>query len=132
MGSSADSWHTAERERAALSAALHASAAVPEDWVAMPVGRIVRRLRKQLGLEQWSLGRRVGMRQSMVSRIERGADLRVSTLRKLLAAMGCELVVLPRSDRSLERLGDESRAHERQEAERGRRALREALQDLKE
>src|SRR5438045_1847563 len=99
MGRSSENWKITEAERTLLRAALEAAKPVASDWRALPVGRMLRRLRREMGLHQDTLAYRVGMRQSMVSRIERGADLRLSTLRRLLVAMNCELVVLPYSAR---------------------------------
>lgn len=56
------------------------------------VGATLRRLREARGLSTTTLGRRAGMRQQGVSRIENGRhDVSLSTLEKLLAAMGCTL-----------------------------------------
>lgn len=116
----------------ALIGALEAARSVPQAWRELPVGKALRRLREELGLHQWALACRIGMRQSMVSRIERGADLRVSTLRRLLEAMGCELIVLPATVRGIEGLRALSRLQELQRREEGRRALAELLRKTKD
>ena len=48
-------------------------------------------LRKARRLTQEELARRLGTRQANVSRLERRADVRVSTLREVVEAMGGEL-----------------------------------------
>lgn len=48
-------------------------------------------LRKARGLTQEELARRLGTRQANVSKLERRADVRVSTLRDVVEAMGGEL-----------------------------------------
>ena len=63
-------------------------------------------LRRDTALSQAELGRRLGMTQSEMSRLERRADVRVSTLRAAIAALGGRLhlrVSLPdRAERDLE------------------------------
>ena len=48
-------------------------------------------LRKARNLTQEDLARRLGTRQANVSKLERRTDVRVSTLRELVEAMGGEL-----------------------------------------
>lgn len=49
------------------------------------------------GISQQALARRVGLPQSHVSRIERGAvDLRLSSLVELARALGLEVMLVPR------------------------------------
>jgi DNA-binding Xre family transcriptional regulator len=48
-------------------------------------------LRKARNLTQEDLARKLGTRQANVSKLERRADVRVSTLRDLVEAMGGEL-----------------------------------------
>jgi transcriptional regulator with XRE-family HTH domain len=55
-------------------------------------------LRKARKLTQEQLAERLGIRQSNVSKMERRADLHVSTLRDVVEAMGGELRVTARFD----------------------------------
>jgi DNA-binding Xre family transcriptional regulator len=48
-------------------------------------------LRKARNLTQEELARRLGTRQANVSKLERRADVRVSTLREVIEAMGGEM-----------------------------------------
>ena len=50
-------------------------------------------LRQARGLTQEELAERLGVRQTHVSRMERRVDMRVSTLRDVIEAMGGELVL---------------------------------------
>lgn len=88
MGKSSDSFELSERERAALRAALDSGRRLPRDWIAMAPGSALRRLRKELGMRQDQLSPLLGMRQSTVSKIERGRDTHLSTLRRLFQALG--------------------------------------------
>ena len=45
-------------------------------------------LRRALGIDQTELAKRLGMTQGGLSRLERSADPKLSTLRKLTAALG--------------------------------------------
>jgi DNA-binding Xre family transcriptional regulator len=62
-------------------------------------------LRAEAGLSQAELGRRLGMNQSEVSKLERRDDVRLSTLRAVVAALGGRLrpivSFLGRPDREL-------------------------------
>ncbi|WP_342153406.1 helix-turn-helix transcriptional regulator [Methylorubrum sp. SB2] len=62
------------------------------------LGAILRRMRKQAGLTQGSLGNRIHLRQGTISRLEAGAPaVQIRTLMEALAALELELVVRPRS-----------------------------------
>ncbi len=50
-------------------------------------------LRRRQGVTQAELAERLGISQSDVSKLERRADLKLSTLRAYLAALGCSLNV---------------------------------------
>lgn len=50
-------------------------------------------LRQELGIDQTELARRLGMTQAGVSKLERSADPKLSTLRKLVEALGGTLVI---------------------------------------
>ena len=66
-------------------------------------------VRCRLRLKQDELAWKSGVAQSIVSRVEGGADARLSTWRRLYAAMGFELILLPLSTRSIEELEERAR-----------------------
>lgn len=53
-------------------------------------------LRALRGITQEELAERIGTRQANVSQMERRADMRISTLRQVIEAMGGELVITAR------------------------------------
>lgn len=69
--------------------------AVPSEWRGWPTGEALRRLRLRFGLKKKDLAARAGVSPSLVGRAEKGADIRLSTLRRLYAAVGCRLQILP-------------------------------------
>ncbi|HEY6845457.1 MAG TPA: helix-turn-helix transcriptional regulator [Terracidiphilus sp.] len=56
----------------------------------------VRIARESKGLTQAGLGSRIGQPQSAVSRIERGGDLRVSTLLEMARVLEMEPMLIPK------------------------------------
>lgn len=61
------------------------------------IGALLRDMRKQQGLSQAELGRKVGLDQKKVSLIENGnPNCRVDSLFRLLSALGAGLVVEPK------------------------------------
>ena len=56
----------------------------------------IREARESKGLTQSDLGSRIGQPQSAVSRIERGGDLRVSTLLEMARVLEMEPVLVPK------------------------------------
>ena len=52
--------------------------------------------RKELGLPQGEVASRAGIEQSQVSKLERGLDVRLSTLMKVLTALDLEVSLVPR------------------------------------
>jgi transcriptional regulator with XRE-family HTH domain len=56
----------------------------------------VRVARDSKGLTQADLGSRIGQPQSAVSRIERGGDLRVSTLLEMARVLEMEPILIPK------------------------------------
>lgn len=63
--------------------------AVEAELVAHQLGE----LRRQLGVDQVELAERLGMTQGGISKLERSADPKLSTLRKLTEALGGTLRV---------------------------------------
>jgi len=76
----------------------------PEKWLSLPLGKRLRWLRIRLGLRQWQAAQLAEMTQSQIAKIENGLDLRLSTLQKLMAGYGCNLLVLPTSEFSMDKL----------------------------
>lgn len=67
-----------------------------------PAGLIML-MRVQLGMTQAQLAKRCGMTQSHVANIELGkVDAQVGTLRRLMSALNCRLIVAPLPDKSVE------------------------------
>lgn len=67
----------------------------------LSVGRLIPLIRRQLGMSQRSLAARALIQQSSIGRIEsEHLDPNVSTLKKIVEAMGCDLVItiVPRTD----------------------------------
>jgi transcriptional regulator with XRE-family HTH domain len=60
----------------------------------MSVGENIKRLRKAGGLSQTELARQAGIDQGGLSKIEKGRNLTLETLRALARALGCSVVDL--------------------------------------
>ncbi|MEN9654396.1 MAG: helix-turn-helix protein [Chlamydiota bacterium] len=59
-------------------------------------GALIKMIRKQIGMPQEVLARRAKVPQSTISRIEKGQGYpSLATLRNILQALDCDLVVLP-------------------------------------
>ena len=67
----------------------------PAEFAAWPPHECLRRLRLCLHLTRKQLAAKAGVSASLIGRAEKGADVRLSTLRKLYAALGCRLITLP-------------------------------------
>ena len=63
-----------------------------------PVGRILAATRERLGLSQSVLARQLGVSGANLSRIEHGADLRVSTLLEIARALKLEPMLVPKEN----------------------------------
>jgi transcriptional regulator with XRE-family HTH domain len=69
----------------------------------LPPHAMIRALRAALRMTQSQLAKRAGLPQSHLARIESGkVDTQMSTLRKLLAALFCDMLVVPRMQRKLD------------------------------
>ena len=55
------------------------------------VGLAIRRAREAQNLTQQQLGERIGVQRSRICSIERGSNLRLSTLRRVFSALGMEV-----------------------------------------
>jgi transcriptional regulator with XRE-family HTH domain len=56
----------------------------------------IRKAREAKGFTQSDLGHRIGQPQSAISRIERGADIRLSTLLELARVLELEPILVPK------------------------------------
>lgn len=69
----------------------------PEGTDSLPVHSTIKILRLGLGMTQAQLAKRAGLVQSHLARIELGqVDLQISTLQKILRALYCEPMLLPK------------------------------------
>lgn len=74
---------------------------------AKQIGAIIRRVRRNAGLTQTDLGKRIGLRQATISRLEKGEDeTKLSTLLDVLSALGLEIIIDKRGKASIRNLGD--------------------------
>lgn len=72
----------------------------------LSVGQLIPLIRRQLGMSQRILAARAGIQQSSVARIESGHfDPNILTLKKIVEAMECDLVVtiVPKTDLKITR-----------------------------
>jgi transcriptional regulator with XRE-family HTH domain len=60
-------------------------------------GRTLKMARETAGLSQLDVGRKMGGDQAHVSRIEAGADVRISTLANAARVLGYEMMLVPLS-----------------------------------
>lgn len=69
----------------------------------LSIGALIKSIRTQLGISQKSLAGRAGVPQSTISRIEQEErDANLATLNKILAAISCDLVIIPLLQDSIE------------------------------
>jgi HTH-type transcriptional regulator/antitoxin HipB len=69
------------------------------------IGAIVRRARRNAGLTQTELGKRMGLRQATISKLEAGEPAtQLSTLLDALTALGLEIIIDKRGKRSADDL----------------------------
>lgn len=74
---------------------------------AKQIGAIIRRARRNAGLTQTELGKRIGLRQATVSKLEAGQPAtRLSTLLDALMALGLEIIIDKRGRASAKELED--------------------------
>jgi transcriptional regulator with XRE-family HTH domain len=72
-----------------------AAETLPFWWTQTPLGVQLWALRDHRGISQRQLADEAGLRQSVVSRLEGGADARWSTWRRLFEGLGYYAVLLP-------------------------------------
>lgn len=69
----------------------------------LTIGALIKSVRTQLGMSQKALAQRAGVPQSTISRIEQEErDANLATLNKILAAISCDLVIVPLLQDSIE------------------------------
>lgn len=74
---------------------------------AQQLGAIIRRARRKAGLTQAELGKKIGLRQATISKLEKGEPAtRISTLLDTLTALGLEVIVDERAKATPQRLED--------------------------
>jgi HTH-type transcriptional regulator/antitoxin HipB len=74
---------------------------------ASQIGAIIRRARRNAGLTQAELGKRIGLRQATISKLEAGEPAtRLSTLLDALTALGLEIMIDKRGKASVQDLED--------------------------
>ena len=74
---------------------------------AKQIGAIIRRARRNAGLTQTELGKRIGLRQATVSKLEAGQPAtRLSTLLDVLTALRLEIIIDKRGSASVKKLED--------------------------
>jgi transcriptional regulator with XRE-family HTH domain len=69
--------------------------AAPAEFASWPLPEFLRRLRIRFGLKRKELAAKAGVSASLIGRAEKGADVRLSTLRKIYAAVGCKVLFVP-------------------------------------
>lgn len=71
----------------------------------LTIGTLIKTIRTQLGMSQKALAKRAGVPQPMISRIEKEINVaNLSTLKKILEALSCDLVIAPHLHDSVEAL----------------------------
>lgn len=71
------------------------------------IGAIIRRARRNAGLTQAELGKRIGLRQATISKLEAGEPAtQLSTLLDALTALGLEIIIDKRGKASRQALED--------------------------
>jgi DNA-binding XRE family transcriptional regulator len=70
-------------------------ALAPEVWRTKPHQFHLWLARKRDGLTQRQLAEKAGVHQSLVARVERGRDVRLSTMRRLYQTLGYHMLIVP-------------------------------------
>lgn len=78
-----------------LDQACLAAEAVPRSWAKAAPGDLLRVLRLSRDVSQRHLAEESGVRQSFISRLERGGDARWATWKRLFDALGFDVVLAP-------------------------------------
>lgn len=82
-------------EKLFLERIFHAGKVLQKKLQGLSIGQLIPLIRSQLGMPQRTLATRASIQQSSVVRIESGHfDPNISTLKKIVEAMECDLVVI--------------------------------------
>jgi len=74
---------------------------------AKQIGAIIRRARRKAGLTQTELGKRIGLRQATISKLEKGEPAtQINTLLDALTALGLEITIDKRGKGDFRNLED--------------------------
>lgn len=74
---------------------------------AKQIGAIIRRARRKAGLTQTELGKRIGLRQATISKLEKGEPAtQLNTLLDALTALGLEITIDKRGKGAFRNLED--------------------------
>lgn len=74
---------------------------------AKQIGAIIRRARRNAGLTQTELGKRIGLRQATISKLEKGEPAtQLITLLDALTALGLEIIIDERGKGAFSNLED--------------------------
>ena len=78
---------------------------VAERVTDMKIGMLIAELREEQGMTQQEVADKLGISQPGISQMEAGEEIQLNTLRKLIGAMGGEVVLhMPNRDISLTQL----------------------------
>lgn len=78
-----------------IDAACNTASSLPTEWSRASPGEQLRALRLMRGISQRHLAEHSGVAQSVISRLEHGADAHWETWKELFAALGYEVVIAP-------------------------------------
>ena len=110
-----------------LDRVFRAAGRLPLNWIDAKPGEKLRALRQDRRVSQAQLAQEAGLAQSVVCRLEKGADARLSTWKALFEALGYYAVLTPFPvAEEIEDLLNEGRERRQQRAEDGRAAGRAA------
>lgn len=87
------------------------------DETARDPGLLIGRMRRALQINQRELALRSGVARSVLSKLELGDDVQLSTIRRVLAALDCGYVLLPTSRALLEPLREKQRERQKRDEE---------------
>jgi|CXWL01.1.fsa_nt_gi DNA-binding XRE family transcriptional regulator len=96
--------------------ALLAAKAVPAKWIEWPFHKAFGLFRRSRGLTQADVAARASVSRCQIIQLERGGDIQLSTLRRIFAALDCDLVLLPRSDTLIAKIENEQRQADKETA----------------
>jgi transcriptional regulator with XRE-family HTH domain len=107
--------------QAAVDDACVAALSVPRSWARASPNQQLRALRLARHISQRQLADESGLHQSLVSRLERGGDVRWTTWSRLFAALGYDVVMAPLCN------SEEAEDLLREEAQRRKERIRAGL-----